>query len=227
MMQQRFTKRAGFIDDWMDYLSHNSYAEAQRLVPALGGRDKVLQMAADVTATDPQWAARLATYLLLADSSDDEARQIRQQASIRFAQVTSSTNQRNYLLGLVAEENGDIDFDRMLRGPIAESLQLVDDSELLSRLRSRVIAEQADNVDIAIRLALTDGDTFDLHLINNILRVSWPDRERAMSGQWTTDRQTIVAILTDELSMMEALSNGRIRATGDQQRHQRFALLFE
>jgi hypothetical protein len=48
-----------------------------------------------------------------------------------------------------------------------------------------------------------------------------------MSGQWTTDRQTIVAILTDELSMMEALSNARIRATGDQQRHQRFALLFE
>ena len=37
-MQQRFTKRAGFIDDWMDYLSHNAYDEAQRLVPALGGR---------------------------------------------------------------------------------------------------------------------------------------------------------------------------------------------
>jgi alkyl sulfatase BDS1-like metallo-beta-lactamase superfamily hydrolase len=227
MMQQRFTKRAGFIDDWMDYLSHNAYDEAQRLVPALGGRNKVLQMATDATTTDPQWAARLATYLILVDSSDDQARQVRQQASIRFAQVTSSTNQRNYLLGLVAEENGDIDFDRMLRAPVAMSLREVDDSELLSRLRNRVIAEQANNVDIVVRLAVTDGETFDLHLINNILRVSWPDQERVTSGQWTTDRQTIIAILTDELSMTEALTNGRIRTSGDRQRQQRFASLFE
>ena len=119
MMQQRFTKRAGFIDDWMDYLAHNAYDEAARLVPALGGRDKVIDMAEANVSSDPQWAARLATYLILTNENDEEARQVRQQASIRFAQVTSSTNQRNYLLGLVAEENGDIDFDRMLRAPVA------------------------------------------------------------------------------------------------------------
>ena len=227
MMQQRFTKRAGFIDDWMDYLSHNAYDEAQRLVPALGGRDNILQMATTAVASDPQWAARLATYLLLVDDTDEQARQLRQQASIRFAQVTTSTNQRNYLLGLVAEENGDINFDRMLAGPITLSLQSIDDSELLSRLRSRVIAENADNVDIAVRLVLTDGETFDLHVINNILRVSWPDEERATSGQWKTDRQTIMAILTNEISMVDALSSGRIQASGNLQRNRRFASLFE
>ena len=227
MMQQRFTKRAGFIDDWMDYLSHNAYDEAQRLVPALGGRDNILQMATKAVASDPQWAARLATYLLLVDDTDEQARQLRQQASIRFAQVTTSTNQRNYLLGLVAEENGDINFDRMLAGPITLSLQSIDDSELLSRLRSRVIAENADNVDIAVRLVLTDGETFDLHVINNILRVSWPDEERATSGQWKTDRQTIMAILTNEISMVDALSSGRIQASGNLQRNRRFASLFE
>ena len=227
MMQQRFTKRAGFIDDWMDYLSHNAYDEAQRLVPALGGRDNILQMATKAVASDPQWAARLATYLLLVDDTDEQARQLRQQASIRFAQVTTSTNQRNYLLGLVAEENGDINFDRMLAGPITLSLQSIDDSKLLSRLRSRVIAENADNVDIAVRLVLTDGETFDLHVINNILRVSWPDQERATSGQWKTDRQTIMAILTNDLSMADALSSGRIQASGNLQRNRRFASLFE
>jgi alkyl sulfatase BDS1-like metallo-beta-lactamase superfamily hydrolase len=227
MMRQRFIKRAGFIDDWMDYLSHNAYDEAQRLVPALGGRDNILQMATKTVASDPQWAARLATYLLLVDDADEQARQLRQQASIRFAQVTTSTNQRNYLLGLVAEENGDINFDRMLAGPITLSLQSIDDSELLSRLRSRVIAENADNVDIAVRLVLTDGETFDLHVINNILRVSWPDEERATSGQWKTDRQTIMAILTNEISMVDALSSGRIQASGNLQRNRRFASLFE
>lgn len=231
MMQQRFTKRAGFIDDWMDYLTHNAYQEAARLVPALGGRDKVLEMAKAEVATDPQWAARLATYLILSDEGDNEARQVRQQASVRFAQVTTSTNQRNYLLGLVAEENGDIDFDSMLRGPIAGSLNRLDDAELLNRLRNRVIAEQANHVDITVRLDLTDGDAYDLRIINNVLRVSWPDEERVIASHWQTDKATIIAVLTDELTLAESLRSGRIAtsdSTRDSARQNRiFAGLFE
>ena len=231
MMQQRFTKRAGFIDDWMDYLTHNAYEEAARLVLALGGRDKVLEMAKAKVATDPQWAARLATYLILSDEGDNEARQIRQQASVRFAQVTTSTNQRNYLLGLVAEENGDIDFDSMLRGPIAGSLNRLDDAELLNRLRNRVIAERANHVDITVRLNLVDGDAYDLRIINNVLRVSWPDEERAAASYWQTDKATIIAVLTDELTVADALRSGRIAtsdSTRDSARQNRiFAGLFE
>ena len=231
MMQQRFTKRAGFIDDWMDYLTHNAYQEAARLVPALGGRDKVLEMAKTKVATDPQWAARLATYLILSDEGDNEARQVRQQASVRFAQVTTSTNQRNYLLGLVAEENGDIDFDSMLRGPIAGSLNRLDDAELLNRLRNRVIAERANHVDITVRLDLADGDAYDLRIINNVLRVSWPDEERVIASHWQTDKATIIAVLTDELTLADALRSGRIATsdnTRDSARQNRiFAGLFE
>lgn len=231
MMQQRFTKRAGFIDDWMDYLTHNAYQEAASLVPALGGRDKVLEMAKTKVATDPQWAARLATYLILSDEGDNEARQVRQQASVRFAQVTTSTNQRNYLLGLVAEENGDIDFDSMLRGPIAGSLNRLDDAELLNRLRNRVIAEQANHVDITVRLDLTDGDAYDLRIINNVLRVSWPDEERVVASHWQTDKATIIAVLTDEFTLADALRSGRIAtsdSTRDSARQNRiFAGLFE
>ena len=227
MMQQRFTKRAGFIDDWMDYLSHNAYDEAARLVPALGGRDKVFEMAEANVSSDPQWAARLATYLILTNENDEEARQIRQLASIRFAQVTSSTNQRNYLLGLVAEENGDIDFDRMLRNPIAGALRLLDDGELLGRLRNRVIAENADNVDITVRLDLTDGEVYDLRMINNVLRISWPDEERVVASNWRTDRATVIGVLTDEMSLSEAITSGRIAASGNARKTQTFASLFE
>jgi len=227
MMQQRFIKRSGFIDDWMDYMSHNAYEEAARLVPALGGRDKVTEVAEANVSSDPQWAARLATYLILTDKNDDKAREIRQQASIRFAQVTSSTNQRNYLLGLVAEENGDIDFKRMLRGPLSTSLGSLDDGELLGRLRSRVIAEDADNVEITVRLDLTDGEVYDLSMINNVLRVSWPDEERAVASNWRTDRATIISVLTDEMSLSDAVTTGRITTVGNARKTQTFAALFE
>lgn len=227
MMQQRFIKRAGFIDDWMDYMSHNAYDEAARLIPALGGRDQVLELAEVNVSTDPQWAARLATYLILTDEGDEQAKQVRQQASIRFAQVTSSTNQRNYLLGLVAEENGDIDFNRMLRTPVAGSLRSLDDGELLGRLRHRVIAEKADNIDITVRIDLTDGEIYDLRITNNVLRVSWPDEERTVASNWRTDRAAVIAVLTDEMSLSEAITNGRIAAAGNARQTQTFAALFE
>ena len=227
MMQQRFTKRAGFIDDWMDYLTHNAYDEAARLIPALGGRGKVLEMAEANISTDPQWAARLATYLILTDAADDNARRVRRQASIRFAQVTSSTNQRNYLLGLVAEENGDINFDRMLRPPLVGSLRLLDEGDLLGRLRHRIIAEKADHVDIAIRLDLIDGEVYDLRIINNVLRVSWPDDERAVASDWRTDKATVIAVITNELSLSDAIARGRITTAGSSRKAQIFADLFE
>jgi len=227
MMQQRFIKRSGFIDDWMDYMSHNAYEEAARLVPALGGRDKVTEIAEANVSSDPQWAARLATYLILTDENDNKAREIRQQASIRFAQVTSSTNQRNYLLGLVAEENGDIDFKRMLRGPLSTSLRSLDDGELLGRLRSRVIAENADNVDITVRLDLTDGEVYDLRIVNNVLRVSWPDDERLIASNWRTDRATVISVITDEMSLSDAIANGRIATVGNARQTGTFAKLFE
>ena len=227
MMQQRFIKRSGFIDDWMDYMSHNAYEEAVRLVPALGGRNKILEMANANVSSDPQWAARLATYLILTDENDEKARQVRQQASVRFAQVTSSTNQRNYLLGLVAEENGDIDFDRMLRGPLSTSLNSLEDGELLGRLCSRVIAENADNVDITVRLDLTDGEVYDLRIVNNVLRVSWPDDERLIASNWRTDRATVISVITNEMSLSDAITNGRIATVGNARQTARFAKLFE
>ena len=220
-------KRSGFIDDWMDYLSHNAYDEAARLVPALGGRDTVIELATTNVTSDPQWAARLATYLLLTNPDDTEARQVRQQASIRFAQVTTSTNQRNYLLGLVAEESGNIDFDLMLRGPISVSLTKLGDAALLARLRSRLVAEKADDVDMTVRLTLDNSQVYDLRIINNILRVTWPDDERTVMSEWSTDRATLIGALTNEFTLVQALEKRAIRVLRNTQGSQEFASLFE
>ena len=121
----------------------------------------------------------------------------------------------------------DIDFDRMLRNPIAGALRLLDDGELLGRLRNRVIAENADNVDITVRLDLTDGEVYDLRMINNVLRISWPDEERAVASNWRTDRATVIGVLTDEMSLGEAITSGRIAASGNARKTQTFASLFE
>ena len=127
----------------------------------------------------------------------------------------------------MAEENGDIDFNRMLRTPVAGSLRSLDDGELLGRLRHRVIAEKADNIDITVRIDLTDGEIYDLRITNNVLRVSWPDEERTVASNWRTDRAAVIAVLTDEMSLSEAITSGRIAAAGNARQTQTFAALFE
>ena len=82
-------------------------------------------------------------------------------------------------------------------------------------------------MDITVRLDLTDGDVYDLRMINNVLRVSWPDEERAVASNWRTDRATVISVLTDELSLNEAITSGRIAASGNARKTQAFASLFE
>ena len=114
-----------------------------------------------------------------------------------------------------------------LRGPISVSLAKLADAALLARLRSRLIAEKADDVDMTIRLTLDDSQAYDLQIINNILRVSWPDKERPITAAWTTSRETIIAVLTNQLSLAQALSNNRIVSNGSPLTSRRFASLFE
>ena len=70
-----------------------------------------------------------------------------------------------------------------------------------------------------------------LDAINNVLRVSWPDEERVIASHWQTDKATIIAVLTDELTLAESLRSGRIATsdnTRDSARQNRiFAGLFE
>ena len=105
-MRQRFVKLGGFIDDSMDYLSLNALEESRRLVPLLGGVDRVLAVAGTSIEGDPRWSARLATYVLHTDPGNEDARAIRQRAFLKVAQTTNSANERNYLLGFILEERG-------------------------------------------------------------------------------------------------------------------------
>ena len=115
----------------------------------------------------------------------------------------------------------------MLRGPLAESLQRLQANELLRRLGSRLIAERADHIDTTIRLTLDGAETFDLSIINNVLRVSWPDDERTVMSEWSTERATLIGALTNEFTLAQALEKRAIRVLGNTQASQEFASLFE
>lgn len=196
MVRQRFVKLGGFIDDSMDYLSLNELEESRRLVPLLGGVDRVLALAEISIEGDPRWSARLATYVLHTDNENDAARAIRQRAFLKVAQTTNSANERNYMLGLILEEQGKINFQRQLAPLNQRAYGQLSNRVLLERLKARLQAENADHINQ--QLSLTVGqDHFLLTLRNNVLLIDdaleqddWPDTARA-----TMTREELIAVV--------------------------------
>ncbi len=202
MVRQRFVKLGGFIDDSMDYLSLNELEESRRLVPLLGGVDRVLALAETSIEGDPRWSARLATYVLHTDVDNDAAKAIRQRAFLKVAQTTTSANERNYMLGLILEEQGKINFQRQLAPLNQRAYGQLSNRVLLERLKARLKAEDADH--IKQQLSLTVGqDHFLLTLQNNVLLIDdaleeddWPDTARA-----TMTREELIAVVAHVASL--------------------------
>ena len=195
MAQQRFVKLAGFIDDSMDYLSFTDIEEARQLIPALGGRTAVLERATKALANDPRWAAQLATYLLLNDAGDADARALRQQAFQGVAATTISTNQRNYLLGIIREERGEIDFTRDLAALNRQTFARFTNYDLLRRLKYRFRAEDADDVNLSTTVAV-DNEAFFLSVQNNVLRIDTPMPEDAGDAALSLSREDLLDVVT-------------------------------
>ena len=124
----------------------------------------------DIDVSDPRRAARLATYVLLIHKDDAEALAIRQRAFLKVAQTTRSTNERNYLLGFIGEERGEIDFTKQLAPLNTLAYSQLSSEALLERLKSRFIAEAADGVVMALPVRVA-SEHFVLHVRNNVLRV--------------------------------------------------------
>ena len=202
MVRQRFVKLGGFIDDSMDYLSLNELEESRRLVPLLGGVDRVLALAETSIDGDPRWSARLATYVLHTNNENDAARAIRQRAFLKVAQTTTSANERNYMLGLILEEQGKINFQRQLAPLNQRAYGQLSNRVLLERLKARLQAENADHINQQLSLTV-EQDHFLLTLRNNVLLIEdaleeddWPDTARA-----TMTREELIAVVAHVASL--------------------------
>lgn len=219
MIKTMYVKRAGFVGETMDYLTHTQSQESKRLVPLLGGPASVLEMAKQaLNADDPRWAARLATYLLDIDDQNLAAKELRQTAFIRVARTTESGNERNYLLSSIREENGEIDWKMLFSKSIYEGASEQSLDTVLSFMKSRFRAEDADGEELLIRITVSDESPRYLKVRNNVLRVSHIE-DRKIDGAMTLSRDTLNKITANMMSWSDALSGGDITAEQQGSKH--------
>ena len=111
------------------------------------------------------------------------------------AATTISTNQRNYLLGIIREERGEIDFTRDLAALNRQTFARFTNYDLLRRLKYRFRAEDADDVNLSAIVAV-DNEAFLLSVQNNVLRIDTPMPENVGDAALSLSREDLLDVVT-------------------------------
>jgi len=190
--------------------------EARRLVPLMGGREKVL--AAAKTALDKKeyaWAAKLANQVYLIDTQDKEARQLKADALRQMAYVSTGANDRAHLMSQALSLEGKVQIARLIPPPpesvIATPVKFVD------YFRVRIDPVKSDQTDKFIRFEFADGSKAGLHVRRAVAEfVPDPDRYQrkpdvtlAMSGQ------TWVKLYLSTAMPEDLIKKGEIKVKGN------------
>lgn len=211
MLKTMHLKRAGFIGSSIDYVTLTEHEEAKRLVKLMGGMDNVRAAAQKALADDdPRWAARLATYVLEIDEGDAEAIKIRQNAFLRVARTTESANERNYLLTIIKEENGEINWTKLFSANDLQVISGLDAKTILNLMKVRFRAEAADGIKFSVRLNIdSEGEPFFFTVRNNVLFLS--EKEPAtVDAVIDLPRATLNQIAANYTNWSDAMANSEM-----------------
>ncbi|WP_229819444.1 alkyl sulfatase dimerization domain-containing protein [Kordiimonas sediminis] len=190
--------------------------KAERTIALMGGRTKVQSEAQKVLeAGDPQWAAELATLLIVTDNTDQSAKNIKARALRQLGYKTLNTNWRGFYLTGARELEGLIDSEAIqARFRKNLSTEAIATDRLLSLMRYRLVPEKAELKHIKVGFRFPDtNEAYTLELRNQILIIH-PGVEDDVDSSLTLDRALYDRMVRQEISLAEELLSGSITITG-------------
>lgn len=202
--------------------------EAKRLVPLMGGREKVLETArAALNKKEYAWAAKLANQLYLIDNQDKDARQLKADALRQMAYVSTGSSDRAHLMSQALALEGKVNIARVIPPPPA--IVNASPSTFVDYFRVRIDPKKSDATNKFIRFDFSDGTKAGLHVRRAVAEfIAEPEKYQrepdvilAMSGAiWT---KLYVSQATPE----ELIEKGEIKVTGDAKEAARLINLFD
>ena len=202
--------------------------EAKRLVPLMGGRDKVLEAAKDaLDKKEYAWAAKLADQVYLIDNQDVDARQLKADALRQMAYVSTGGSDRAHLMSQALALEGKVNIARVVPPPPA--LIAARPITFVNYFRVRIDPTKSDTTNQFIRFDFSDGSRAGLHVRRAVAEfIAEPDKYRrkpdvvlAMSGE------TWAKLYVSQATPEELIKNGEIMVTGDADEAARLINLFD
>lgn len=202
--------------------------EAERIVPLMGGRDKVLAAAsAAMDKKEYSWAAHLVNYLYRLDPQDKEARQLKADALRQMAYVSTGQNDRAHLMSQALSLEGKLKIARLI--PPAPETVVTFATAFVDYFRVRIDPQKSGKTDSFVRFDFTDGKSAGLHVRRAVAEfveepdkyLRKPDITLAMSGE------TWAKIYLSQGTAEELIKSGDIKVTGDVAEAARVINLFD
>ena len=202
--------------------------EAERIVPLMGGRDKVLAAArAALEKKEYAWAAHLVNYLYRLDPQDKDVRQLKADALRQMAYVSTGQNDRAHLMSQALSLEGKVKIARLI--PPAPKTVIAHPTTFVDYFRVRIDPQKSGETNSFVRFDFGDGKSAGLHVRRAVAEfVSEPDNyyrkpdiTLAMSGE------TWAKLYLSRATPEEMIKSGDIKVIGDAAEAARVINLFD
>jgi alkyl sulfatase BDS1-like metallo-beta-lactamase superfamily hydrolase len=185
-----------------------------RLVPLLGGREKVLAEAARaLDRGDAQWSAELADHLLALREDDADAKTAKARALRALGERAANPNERAYLLTSALELEGKWSppgRPRITAGTLTDLPIEV----LMDALPARLRPEKTADVVTTIGFDFTDtGKRFAFHVRRGVGEIAARTADSPDLALASTEAD-FKALIAGDLSPAVAIATGRVRVAG-------------
>lgn len=204
---------------------------AQRLVPALGGREGVLALARTAQQNEEfAWALEVLGYLWRVAPHDAEVRQFKADLLRSVAQRTTSMIARALSLTAALALEGAVAVPR-LSPPTVEQITAAEPGEFVNRHRIRIDPVAARDTDAMIQLAFTDAENaaVALHVRRGVVEfVANPARYyRQPDFTLTLTRGVWAQLYLNQATVAQLAASGALRIAGDAAECDRLLALFD
>jgi alkyl sulfatase BDS1-like metallo-beta-lactamase superfamily hydrolase len=224
-----FYKAVGWYDnDAADLKPIGPKDEARRIVPLMGGRDKVL--AAAKQALDKKeyaWAAQLVNYLYRLDPQDKEVRKVKAEALRKMAYVSTGSNDRAHLMSQALALEGKVTIARLIPPP-PEAI-VASPTTFVDYFRVRIDPSKSGATDKFVRFDFGGSKSAGLHIRRAVAEfIAEPDKYlRKPDVTLTMSGETWAKLYMSQVTPEELIKSGDLKTTGDAAEAARLINLFD
>jgi len=202
--------------------------ESRRLVPLMGGRDKVLEAAkAAMDKKEMAWAGQLVNHLYRLDPQDQEVRLFKADVLRQMSYVSTGGNDRAHMTSQALALEGKVTLARLIP-PAAASIS-ASPNTFVDYFRVRIDPLKSGESEGFVQFEFSDGASSGLHIRRAVAEfvedpsqhASNPDITLKMSGDsWAK-------LYLSQATPEEMIKSGDITVTGDAKEAARLINLFD
>ncbi|UCG79625.1 MAG: hypothetical protein JSV60_06455 [Desulfobacterales bacterium] len=202
--------------------------EAQRMVPLIGGRGKVLAAAKYALGKkEYAWAAQLVNYLYRLNPQDKEVRRVKAEALRQMAYVSTGSNDRSHLMSQALALEGKVTIARLIPPPpeaIAAS-----PTSFVDYFRVRIDPVKSGKTDRFIRFKFLGGKSAGLHIRRAVAEFVASPGEYYRKPDITLEmaEETWVKLYMSQATPEDLIKSRDLKTTGDEAETARLLNLFD